>query len=529
MQNPFYLRSLVSLVQNNWQEIPTDRFELVEYTCWAALHREAKKQKLDPEKLSNLLGEDSLHTMENGEIGSWFNQVLKSDEQFSEQADTSELTLSDAIKCAEGAGLFIRTHETPEKVTYRYLHQLVQEALVLIYLKNERFKNEEYSQAKSLVEIGKIHLYWWKLKEAQENLQRSLELCPTVGANEVRASILLNLSKVCRAWRNSKKGIEYAETALQLIGHNEVTSQLAEIYDELAELNGQLCKNKLAEKYYHLALEVYEQLGEESKYAYEIFGLVDLYRYLYKISKAMKWCNKALDIFKSRDDKLGILQIELQLAVTYNRWGEVDKTIALCTTGAERSQELKDKELHLWNLVYKGYAFITAQRFSEALEIFEDALHISRQEHWQTAQFRILIFGFSYALSYQGKCHRVEEILQEALILAKKQINPSFLMTFYFFGLAYTHWVARDFQKCAESLLKWDSLADEEARINLRMAYYFWLKWAQYIGIHSNTNLFARIFSEILWRGFTLVFRLGNPSHWIGRQLYRTYQYLISI
>jgi hypothetical protein len=92
------------------------------------LHREANRRRLDVEQVTELMGDASFEAMVDGWIGSWFSVLLDLDSASEEHKAPETLTLLDVMQCAEGAGLVIRTKEE-EQVAYRYLHQLVQEAL----------------------------------------------------------------------------------------------------------------------------------------------------------------------------------------------------------------------------------------------------------------------------------------------------------------------------------------------------------------------------------------------------------------
>lgn len=297
-QNPFYLRSLVLLAQVNYRSTPDDRFQLVKYTCDAALAREAPRRGFAVLDVLKPVAQDALGAMHDGFIGSRFRTLIEVD---SEQVN--------AFECAVGSGLLIRVGGDDEHMFYRYLHQLVQEALALIYLETEQFADEDHPEAQSLAHIGEIHLRWGKLKEAEENLQRALERCPSVGAESLRASILLRLSRVYRVWRRTREGMRYAEAAVQLADSLGDSVELAETYHELGLVNERLRRTREAERYYKLALGFYERLGERSRYAYEIvYGLANLYARpsVYRLNQAIDLYQKAIIIFEEEEERTGM-------------------------------------------------------------------------------------------------------------------------------------------------------------------------------------------------------------------------------
>jgi tetratricopeptide (TPR) repeat protein len=346
-QNPFYLRSLVLLAQVNYRSIPTDRFQLVKYTCDAALAREAPRRGFAVQDVLKPVAQDALGAMHDGFIGSWFRTLI---EVNSEQVN--------AFECAVGSGLLIRVGGDDEHVFYRYLHQLVQEALALTYLETELFTENAYSEVQSLARIGQIHLKWGKLKEAEENLQRALELCPSVGAESLRASILLSLSRVYRVWRRTREGMKYAEAAVQLVDSLGDSVELAETYHELGLVNQRLRRTQEAERYYQLALGVYERLVERSRYAYEIVhGLGDFYadRKIYRIPLAIRWYKKALAIFEECEDQDGVARCKLEMAVAYRWWGATDEAENLFRWCAKEFERLENRGMKMRSLLQLGF------------------------------------------------------------------------------------------------------------------------------------------------------------------------------
>jgi tetratricopeptide (TPR) repeat protein len=527
MRTPFFLRSLIGLTQGDWQELSTDRFQLVGFTCRAALLRETKRRSLNIQEVAKLLGEKSLDSMVNGWIGSWFTTSLKLNPDTEKNEQPRTLPFVDVFRCAEGAGLVIRARENPEEVAYRYQHQLVQEALALIYLKSEHFENAEYSEVQSLKHIGEVHAEWGKFKEAQENFLRALELCPTVGAESIRASILLNVSRIYRFWRQSKQGLKYAAAAIQLLDHMGDTIQLAETYHELGILNERVKQSKEAEKYFRLALAVYKRLGEESKYAYEIiYGLADLYSapMVYKIPKAMRWYQKALEIFEAQDDAFGIVRTKLEMAHAWRLWGEMDRAEELFRFCAEEFEKLQKPWFQVKALQFWGYNLRDTRRLLEAIPIFEKALHLAQQHRLQAEQISLLSYGLGWTTSFQGKHRRALELLYEALSLAKRRAAPYFIVTTYGYGLGFVCWRAKDFQKTAEYLLLYDKSMDEEYRLlYLHPIFRIGIIWAKTIGIHANASWLARSISRFLWIPASTLVELLRPSHWLGRQLWRLF------
>ncbi|GIK43768.1 MAG: hypothetical protein BroJett011_76010 [Chloroflexota bacterium] len=512
IRTPFFLRSLVQLIQENWHIVPTDRFQLVQYTCQAALHREARRRNLEADLVVGTLGEMSFKFMERGWIGSW------SDKQ------ASSANYREVMECATGAGLVIRAAEDESQLVYRYLHQLVQEALALSYLQSWFFKDYDYREVRALARTGEIYLERGKLKDAQENFQQALKLCPTVEAKELRASILLNLGRVYRLWRRTKQGREYTETATQLLEQvGGDTNQLAETYHELGTEYEHLREMKKAEKYYHLSLEVYERLGNQSDYAYEIlFGLADFYSdvEVYQISKALSWYQKALNIFEKEGDDLGVTRCKLEIARTLYLWGEMNKADELFRSCAKEFERLEKPWFQVDALRWLGHIFRDTKNFSEAIPIYERALKLAEQERFLGYQYMIMLYGLAWATSLQGNYFQANDLSVKALKIAKSIANPFYLADAYG-GLGFLAWRAKDFPKAIEYLLECDKNMDYEYWLHLDLPQRLSIMGARTFRKYTSIQPLAKLASLVLRQIYSLYEWLRNPANKLGRQVFR--------
>ena len=518
-RNPFYLRCVVLLDNENYERIPTDRFQVVKYTCRAAVRREAKRRQIDVVDVMRVLGEDAADSMLHGYIGSGFITFF--------DLDSDDIG---AVQCAEGAGLLLRVGKSQKSVDYHYMHQLIQEALALIYLEAEKFKEEAYPEARSLAEVGEYHLHWGKRKEAEENLKRALELCPTVGVESLRAEILLKLSSVYRIQHRSRMGLEYAQKAIQLLDCSSDTLQVAETCHILGVLYERLRETKKAEACYLRAIEIYERLGEKEKYAYEIlFGLADLYasRKVYKIPLALRWYEKSWQSFEEQGNELGVARTKLEMAWACQSWGVPDRGLALCKDCAVEFDRLKQPDDKVRSLRCQGSILTITHQFSEAEKLLNEALTLAKEIRSPT-QFNILVNQMLTNVLYRKMYERARELLIEAEEIVKRKADPNLTLDIIV-QQGLICFMAKEFHEATEYWLRFDKEMDEEYQLHLALEDRLAIRWAKTLGVGIKKSLLARMLSSCILSAFLLFIHLTNYSHWIGRRLIRIYGWLNSL
>lgn len=526
-RNAFYLRSLIRLVQEDWKEIPADRFELVQFTCWAAMHREARRRGIDPVEYMQLISKISFEAMERGLIGSTvqypFEPKPNGGEGKKDTQQPDDHVLDEIFRFCESTGLIIRIPGDDEKrISFRYQHQLIQEALALICLKNQITENDISPEISSMIQLGRIHFYWGKLKEAQENFEKALSLCSEIGLKELRMISLVYLSRIYRYWRQSKMALNYAEKAVELADMKKPSRLLASVCHELGSVYHRLWRLKESENYYLQSLEIYRILEDKSNYAYEIvYGVADFYASprVYQCSKALSLYDKALKVFEELDDKHGIAISNLEKASTLRLLGEMSEAEELFQKCMADFDQLNEKRQLQEATERLGYLYRDWRRFDNALPLLEDAYQLSRELGDITSQISILMYGLAWVNSYQNKHKVALDHVDNALKLAKQLSEPYWLADVYIGGYVQVCWRARRYDGAYDAVHKFQKYADEEYDVSFGDMLF--IKWASIVGSSIERNALKKTVTDILRFIQSGYHELNNPSHWFGRQIWR--------
>jgi hypothetical protein len=132
------------------------------------------------------------------------------------------------------------------------------------------------------------------------------------------------------------------------------------------------------------------------------------------------------------------------------------------------------------------------------------------------------MWGLGFTSSMQRKYLRAQEFMEEALSFAKRQAESTFTIWAYW-GLGSVHFAAKDFHTAAKYYILYEEVMDEESHLHLNPLERMAIFWARRIGIHTEESILARLLSLFLRAAYVFLERMGNPSNWIGRMLWRLY------
>jgi tetratricopeptide (TPR) repeat protein len=209
------------------------------------------------------------------------------------------------------------------------------------------------------------------------------------------------------------------------------------------------------------------------------------------------------------------------MAVAYRWWGATDEAENLfrwCTTEFEKSE---NRVMEVRALLHLGGVLGESRHFQEATPTFERTLHLARQIN-SPLQFNVLLWGLGFTSSMQRKYLRAQEFMEEALSFAKRQAESTFKLWTYW-GLGSVHFAAKDFHTAAKYYILYEEVMDEESYLHLDPLERMAISWAKRIGVHTEKSTLARLLSLFLRAVYVSLERMGNPSNWIGRMLWRLY------
>ncbi|MEO7839909.1 MAG: NACHT domain-containing protein [Anaerolineales bacterium] len=525
IRTPFLLRSLIRLVQEGLTIRPSDRFELVEFVCRSAIARESMKLQVDTNEMTEALGHMAWQLMNQGSIGSFFTLPLDSSLML-ELDNDKKIRIIDALDWGKSTGLFILSgFELDGTPRYRFPHQLIQEALVISYLQYGKEENHALRRANALLEIGQLHAEWGLLNEAEDNLQRALELCPISESLETRSKILLGLSDVYRQWRRSIYAIPLVEQAVELLDSQNLSKLLASACYGLGLTYARIRKPYEAEKFYSRAYRIYQKLGDDSVAAYtSVFGLADLYSspwHLYRPKQAFEIYHNAIEVFQETADQLGVARVQLAMAHLYRLQGEIETSLTLFSQCEQSFHELNHPWLRLRALGYGGILLRDAWRHEEAIEWGQRAQKLAEELGALNEQVNILVYIRAWTASHQGKHLEALEWVKQAHLIVNKLSSSEELCDLYRAGFGTTYWRAKNFSEAAKFFILYKREMDYEERIHISGFYKAAIRWAELVGQHVSTNPAAKLASEVCWWIISSLEAAAVPKNWLGTKLFQ--------
>jgi len=231
----------------------------------------------------------------------------------------------------------------------------------------------------ALGQRGNIHRFRNKLKEAQSDYNRVLELAIESGDNKASAAALGNLGVVYwqrgelnKAEEMHKKSLEIAEkTGLQEIIASDY-GNLGLIYQTKGDLDQ-------AEDMHNKSLEIEKKLGRLEGMASEYGNLGHVYYVRGELDKAEEMLKKSLDINKKLGRLEGMANQYGNLGIVYYERGELDKAEEMY----EKSLEVEKKLGRLEGMAsdYGNLGLIYKQRgdIDKAREYWEKTLELFKK------------------------------------------------------------------------------------------------------------------------------------------------------
>ncbi|KKN45680.1 hypothetical protein LCGC14_0680700, partial [marine sediment metagenome] len=223
--------------------------------------------------------------------------LARNAEFFKENEDVYGIILTD-IK--NGKLYFIMSKD------YDLAYQHLNNALDLI--KKIRNKVSIFVRAKleweCFLYLGKLHLIWDNIIDAENSLLQSLEAVRIFGIrdNINEGEILEELAKIYSIKRDDKRAVEYYNLAYEIYYKFGDNIKCADLKYKIAQLYSNSEKKSKALDYYEEALNLYEDLGHIKEAAILLHKLGDLYLNKEMINMAITNFTRARDYFKELQD-----------------------------------------------------------------------------------------------------------------------------------------------------------------------------------------------------------------------------------
>jgi len=191
--------------------------------------------------------------------------------------------------------------------------------------------------------------------------------------------ILLNSLSFHYSNRNTVRGIEYAQKALQLSIDIKWRKGEASAYNSLGinyEIKSDYPK---ALKYYLKALNVIEGHGSERSVAVLLnnIGLIHLKQYEY--SKALEYFNKSLESGRAADYKRSILLALHNIGTVYTEKSEYSKALEYFNKSLVISEEIDDMQYKSSTMSSIGVIYSKTSDYSNAIKYFREGLQICQK------------------------------------------------------------------------------------------------------------------------------------------------------
>lgn len=264
---------------------------------------------------------------------------------------------------AKAADYFRRIEKTPENILSAYYH------LDRAGLRDEGFEFLRYVGSEIIKKQGYWREYIAKLQEIADYLNRKGEI-EKVGYtyNEIGFTFL-NLGELIEALKYFKMALQNAE----ILGEeNKIATcynNIGMIYHDRGELDKAL-------GYYQKASKIGEELGDKGGIATNYNNIGEVYRTRGELDKALEYYQKALKSFEELGDKRNSATVGNNIGLIYDDWGEKDKALEYYQRALRIDEELGDKAGITTDYNNIGSIYQDRGELDKASEYYQKSLEI---------------------------------------------------------------------------------------------------------------------------------------------------------
>ncbi|AJD32736.1 MULTISPECIES: helix-turn-helix domain-containing protein [Clostridium] len=204
--------------------------------------------------------------------------------------------------------------------------------------------NLEYRKARNLYLRGLIYMHKGDLPVAQQYLLSSNVIFIKNNNYEEIVNTFVNLGKITIFLKAYHSSCSYFQQAEKVYSDNDIGNDdlLAEIYYHIAYTYFKLDNINKAIDYSYLAKEKYRQLNNKKEYANSLLLLSQQYSEKGEMDRAIKYSEKALNIFKEVDDVLYTSKIENNLGKLFYEFDNLEESFIHFNRAKEIRESNKD-------------------------------------------------------------------------------------------------------------------------------------------------------------------------------------------
>lgn len=273
---------------------------------------------------------------------------------------------------------------------------------------------DDVGKANMLSNIGAIYFNQGADEKALEYSLRSLQMAEKLGDTLRMITTLGNIGSI---YQNKKdpKGLEYLLKAIPLFKDNNPVSEYIGVTGNIGEIYYDNNDNAKALEYYEKSINV---SSDSSSSPFSLNGIGKVYLREGKLSDALQFHNRALEIARKSDDEFQVVRSLRGIAEVYIKQGNTSLAINFYNQAKAIAEKMDDVKVELKDL-YKDMALAYSRNNN-----FQDAfLYQSRYADIKDTLYNIetkkklnqLQFDFELSKK-QG-----EIVLQEARIKSEKQ------------------------------------------------------------------------------------------------------------
>ena len=211
--------------------------------------------------------------------------------------------------------------------------------------------------------------------EKASNLLKTLNKTVAELSNELQLEVLMSEAELERKKNNYATAAKMLETrGIPLAGQN--TAVLARVYRNTGRFYRFDKQHAEAEKYYFLALEKYQALGDELQIARMYGSLGVLYESQDDLVLAAEYQIKAMKLFERIGGTQDQASSYFNLGELYYRSKEYDKSLAFYQQALVFDKKLNDTEYIGYDYHRIGSIYMAQNKLDEALDVTQKAIDI---------------------------------------------------------------------------------------------------------------------------------------------------------
>ena len=296
-------------------------------------------------------------------------------------------------------------------------------------LQSANEQSNDLNRAHALFCLANLDCDRGLFKESAALLREALELYTRLGDQLLKCDVLCMLANVKHRTNEYSESLRLTQESLQLARKLDHHVRIADNYALQGAIAHHLGDNEVALGHLDTSEDLYKQSGVRPQMAFVGLGRVFTVRGFIcqttgKYDQSLEYLQAALAEFRHHFGHSAVAGGLINLGVNYGRQNLLDEAEEYFEQALGELRHLQNRKQMAIISTNMASLNLARERLERALEQYQDALKISREEDFKTGEAHALL-GIGSVYSNQGKFDLAESYLQDSEAVASNMQSKS--------------------------------------------------------------------------------------------------------